>query len=681
MLSSFTTDATHSHALAKCESSISTVNVSQPVTALLPIMASVLIAFLIIGLALPVLPLHVHQGLGLSAFVVGLVTGSQFAASLFSRVWAGRYADVRGPKRALVVGLLTAVVSGLLYLASLIFVGRPSASVSILVSGRALLGAAESFIITGAVSWGLALTSPKHAGRVIAWMGMAMFAALAFGAPLGTTLYATGGFIAVATAATVIPLITIALIAPLSPTAPKRGGQPAIMAVAAAVWMPGFGSALSTIGFGAMIGFSSLLCAQHGWKPVWLPFSAFAVCLVAARLLFSHLPDKLGGAKVALVCVFIEAAGLALIWFAPILLICAAGAALTGFGYSLVYPGLGAEAVRRAPPQSRGLAVGAYTVFLDVALGFGSPGLGLIAERIGLGSVFLASAIAVLGTAIINMRLVFAGPIKKKAIMSTRFNKHRQSRQMKLVSVVTVSLLLIVCPPAHAGSNIQEDVHMVAPALEKYKDTTLLNGVWKRSGLSSRDRSIVTLSALIARNQTNELPSYLGLALDSGVKPAEISEIITHLAFYAGWANATAAAAAAKDVFVARKIGFDDLPVASPSLLPLNEAAEAERAKRVDEQFGTIAPGLVQNTTDVLFRDLWLRPDLAPRDRSLVTVSALVATGQVAQISYHLGRAMDNGLTKEQAGEALTQLAFYAGWPNAFSALPVFKDVFERRPR
>lgn len=222
---------------------------------------------------------------------------------------------------------------------------------------------------------------------------------------------------------------------------------------------------------------------------------------------------------------------------------------------------------------------------------------------------------------------------------------------------------------------------MVAPALEKYKDTTLLNGVWKRSGLSSRDRSIVTLSALIARNQTNELPSYLGLALDSGVKPAEISEIITHLAFYAGWANATAAAAAAKDVFVARKIGFDDLPVASPSLLPLNEAAEAERAKRVDEQFGTIAPGLVQNTTDVLFRDLWLRPDLAPRDRSLVTVSALVATGQVAQISYHLGRAMDNGLTKEQAGEALTQLAFYAGWPNAFSTLPVFKDVFERRPR
>jgi 4-carboxymuconolactone decarboxylase len=99
----------------------------------------------------------------------------------------------------------------------------------------------------------------------------------------------------------------------------------------------------------------------------------------------------------------------------------------------------------------------------------------------------------------------------------------------------------------------------------------------------------------------------------------------------------------------------------------------------VGEQFETVSPGVVQYTTDALFRDLWLRPDLAPRDRSLVTVSALVAAGQAAQIPYHLGRAMDNGLTKEQAGEILTHLAFYVGWPNVFSALPAFKDVFEKR--
>jgi 4-carboxymuconolactone decarboxylase len=225
------------------------------------------------------------------------------------------------------------------------------------------------------------------------------------------------------------------------------------------------------------------------------------------------------------------------------------------------------------------------------------------------------------------------------------------------------------------------DVPAVAPALDKYTQDRLLGEVWKRPGLAARDRSLVTLAALIAHNQTIEMPFYLSLALDNGVKPGEISETITHLAFYAGWSNAVAAVAVAKDVFAARKIGADQLPAAFPSLLPLNEAAEADRAKRVGEQFGAAFPGIVQYTTDVLFRDLWLRPDLAPRDRSLVTVSALIANGQSAQLAAHLNIGMNNGLTAAEVSEAITHLAFYVGWPNAFSALPVAKDVFEKRPK
>jgi len=224
-----------------------------------------------------------------------------------------------------------------------------------------------------------------------------------------------------------------------------------------------------------------------------------------------------------------------------------------------------------------------------------------------------------------------------------------------------------------------KEIPMVAPALEKYAKGPIAE-LWKRPELSPRDRSIVTVAALIARNQTVEMPYYFNLALDNGVKPREISEIITHLAFYSGWANAMSAVAVAKDVFANRKIGADQLPAASPSLLPLDKDTEAKRAAGVEQQFGSVAPGIVLYSTDVLFRDLWLRPDLAPRDRSLVTVSALIASGQVAQITYHLNRAMDNGLTQQQAGEVVTHLAFYAGWPNAFSALPVMKDVFEKRP-
>ena len=376
------------------------------ISALLPIMAVVSIAFLIIGFALPVLPLYVRHQLGLSTFVVGLVTGSQFAASLISRVWAGHFADRSGPKQAVIAGLLAAVAAGSLYLISLRFTATPVLSVSVLLLGRALLGGAESFIITGAVTWGLALAGPQNAGRVIAWVGMAMFAAMATGAPLGTILFHAGGFAAVAVATALVPLLTLALVAPLHATPAQRGVRAGLLGVMRAVWLPGLGSALSCIGFGAMVGFSALLAADRGWSPVWLIFSSFAFALVAARLFLGHMPDRVGGAKVALVCIVIETIGLALIWLAPGPMVALLGAMLTGCGFSLVYPGLGVEAVRRAPPQSRGLAMGAYTVFLDVALGLGSPALGLLAGRAGLGSVFLASAIIVFSAAIIAIRLL-----------------------------------------------------------------------------------------------------------------------------------------------------------------------------------------------------------------------------------------------------------------------------------
>lgn len=241
-------------------------------------------------------------------------------------------------------------------------------------------------------------------------------------------------------------------------------------------------------------------------------------------------------------------------------------------------------------------------------------------------------------------------------------------------------------PPSQAterqrGRLSSEEVRKVAPALDTYAQKRVYGELWKRPGLSPRDRSMVTIAALIARDQASALNEHLNMALDNGVKPAEISETITHLAFYAGWENAVAAVVVAREVFAGRGIASDQLPTASGGLLPLDEAAEAERAKRVGEQFGAVAPGVVEYTTDLLFRDLWLRSDLVPRDRSLVTVSALIATGRAEQLPYHLNRAMDNGLTQGQASEVLTHLAFYAGWPNVFSALPVAKDVFGKRPR
>ncbi|MBV9116854.1 MAG: MFS transporter, partial [Acetobacteraceae bacterium] len=139
--------------------------------------------------------------------------------------------------------------------------------------------------------------------------------------------------------------------------------------VLGSVWLPGFGAALSSVGFGTIAAFSSLLFVDHGWTPVWLAFSAYAASLIVARVLFGHLPDRVGGARVALWFVLMEAAGLALMFLAATTALATIGAALTGFGFSLVFPALGVEAVRRAPPESRGVAMGAYTACLDIALG------------------------------------------------------------------------------------------------------------------------------------------------------------------------------------------------------------------------------------------------------------------------------------------------------------------------
>lgn len=369
-------------------------------------MTVVFIGFLVIGIAIPVLPLHVHNGLGFGPFMVGLVAGCQFAVSLVSRVWSGRASDARGAKSAVMVGLVAAAGAGILYLVSLLVLREPRASVLVLLAGRALMGGAESFIITGATAWGLALAGSENAGKVIAWVGTAMFAAFAGGAPLGSMLYQRGGFLMVAAATVVIPLVTLGLVARLHAVTPAHKGGASISTIVRTIWAPGFAAALSSVGYGAVLAFISLLFVERGWRPVWLAFSAYAVTLIVARLLFGHLPDRLGGARVALVCVLIEAADLAMIWMASSATMAALEATLTGLGYALVFPGFGVEAVRRAPAEARGLAMGAYTACLDVALGVGSPVLGLIAGAAGLRAVFLASAAVVLCAVLIAVGLV-----------------------------------------------------------------------------------------------------------------------------------------------------------------------------------------------------------------------------------------------------------------------------------
>lgn len=376
---------------------------------LLPIVISVYIGFLIIGMQLPVLPLHLHGTLGQSTLVVGLVIGSQFVAALLSRSWAGNFADIHGAKRAMVIGLLVTAGSGSLYLLSLLFTTSPGVSVWILLAGRIVLALGESLLVTGAMGWGIGLVGPRNAGKVMSWNGIAMYGAYASGAPLGVAFNAWGGFFGLSLAVLLVPFIALLAIARVRGVAPLATEKTSFYTVLSAVWKPGLGLALCSVGFGVIEAFIALLFTAHSWGNASLAFTAFGLAFIAARIAFGHLPDKLGGARVALICVVIEALGQLLIWRADTASLAYLGAALTGFGYSLAFPGFGVEAVRRAPPQTRSLAMGAYVAFLDVSLGVTAPLAGALAGKWGINAVYLASAAAVALSAAVALALLNRG--------------------------------------------------------------------------------------------------------------------------------------------------------------------------------------------------------------------------------------------------------------------------------
>jgi 4-carboxymuconolactone decarboxylase len=205
----------------------------------------------------------------------------------------------------------------------------------------------------------------------------------------------------------------------------------------------------------------------------------------------------------------------------------------------------------------------------------------------------------------------------------------------------------------------------VAPGMAALTDDVLYGDVWKRPDLSPRDRSLVTITALIATGKTAPLAGHLGRALDNGLQPVEASGVLAHLAVYCGWPNAVSALEAYDQVYTARNVDTDALRLVGPRL---PAPASPVRAKTVDE-LGALAPKFAQLTTNVVFDDLWRRSDLSLRDRSLVTIVALAAMGDDDQIDAYVRRGLENGLTRAQITEAITHLAFYAGWSRATSAL------------
>ncbi|MDE1198591.1 MAG: MFS transporter [Pseudomonas sp.] len=351
------------------------------------------VAFLCIGLPIAVMPGYVHNQLGFSAVVAGLVIGSQYLATLLSRPVAGRICDTIGTKRAIVYGLTGIALSGVLTVVAILLESFASASLVILVIARLILGGSQGLIGVGTISWCIGQVGAEHTARSISWNGIASYGAIAIGAPLGVVMVDALGFVSLGLVLTALSVGALLLIRNKPPVPVVRGERMAFWSVFGRVAPYGLSLTLSSIGYGTLTTFITLYYVNRGWEGAAWCLTVFGVCFIVARLFFINAITRFGGFRSAITCMSVETIGLTLLWLSPTTTVALIGAGLTGFGLSLVYPAIGVEAIKQVPNSSRGAGLGAYAVFFDLALAISGPLMGAIALGMGYGWIFFFAAL------------------------------------------------------------------------------------------------------------------------------------------------------------------------------------------------------------------------------------------------------------------------------------------------
>jgi MFS family permease len=377
-------------------------NLSRPAPG---IIAALFCGYLCVGLPLPAIPLFVHQQLGFSNLVVGLVIGIQFLATVLTRGYAGRLTDHHGGKRSAIQGAMGCALAGLLYLLSAMPMLSPTLSLAIVVVGRLAAGFGESQFVTGCVSWSIASVGPQRAGMSMSWTGIAMFAALAVGAPVGMALYQSYGLQAAMLACILAPLLAAAIATRQASYVSAAGQRLPFYKVVGQIWREGLGLMLQGVGLSGLTAFASLYFAARHWQHAGLVMTAYGVGFILVRVVFGSLPDKVSGYRIAAWSLVIEAIGQAMLGIAPNEVMALGGAVVTGLGCALVFPALGVEALKRVLPSNRGSAMGAFVAFLDIAYGLAGPAAGLVAGQFGYAAVYtLGTACALFGSVLIVTR-------------------------------------------------------------------------------------------------------------------------------------------------------------------------------------------------------------------------------------------------------------------------------------
>jgi MFS family permease len=356
------------------------------------------ICYLSIGLPLAVLPAFVHLQLGFHAALAGLVISIQYIATFLSRPWAGRISDHAGARVSVLWGMAASTLSGLLLLAAVALRFNSSLTFVALIASRLALGVGESLGSTGSTLWGITSAGPEHTAKVISYNGVATYGGLALGAPLGVILDQHWGLGALGLLTTLLCAGSFLLAQRKSPVPITPGEHLPFRDVLGRIAPHGMALALGGIGYSVLATFVTLYYLSRHWDPngAALCLTAFGVAFIAARLLFIHAINRFGGFPVSVVCLSVESLGVLLMWAAGSPWMASCGAALTGFGFSLVFPALGVEAVRRVPMHNRGTALGVFTGFSDVSFFLVGPIAGAVIGAWGYPSAFLFALASVL---------------------------------------------------------------------------------------------------------------------------------------------------------------------------------------------------------------------------------------------------------------------------------------------
>ncbi len=347
------------------------------------------IGYLLIGLPLAILPIFITKTLGFTELVAGIVISLQYVTTFILRGYAGKIVDTKGPKPAVLLSMSLFILAGVLLYFCYFTRNNHFLSLAILVLARLVTGAAEGMVGGSPINWVILKIGQQHTAKAISYNGVASYGALAIGAPLGVILnqYFGLGFIGLFSIVCAIIGYFLARIKENILTAVSKVPQPFI-SVLKTVAPFGICLALAGLGFGGISNFITLYYDFYSWSNAALCLSVFSLLFIVGRLFFNSSINTLGGLKVGIICMIVETIGLLILFSAPNSFIALIGAGITGIGFSLVFPAMGVEAVALVSDNSKGAALAAYGLFIDISLGITGPLIGGVISLFGMSNLF-----------------------------------------------------------------------------------------------------------------------------------------------------------------------------------------------------------------------------------------------------------------------------------------------------